>query len=1083
MTTQLVRFATVGLAAAFTNRNDHVDFQYIPPTRDTPGGYYDVCPLNAYVEINPAQAPMNATDCGCPEGTSLRPSARTEYASYVDQSDKSQGVQCVADDQIMCVDCAAYVALSASRKIDTLWNHSLQSALIEPGTGELCSSSIAKCVYKSDVSMKHPLPADALLHGSTDQVPGRKTFPRFSSLYTESMDASFDRYSDVLPKGRVKAIHNHAVIAQVEYIASKTAKIANELPIGKPKTTGVRPSGLMETGSSDCILRMSISHPINTAVNMNNGMLVSTALKCARDGTYSANILGLQDARGQGNHSHYFYTQLKNWVPSYTPKIENFDGVGPNAERFGTSTDAPLRMGLDQFTSADTTGVPVEPMSQPEILYWVPNGCDAGETDSKTGLKKEKDSCKPFDATSDYAPQRNSGNHYANFSDSEAHDFRDDLIKLPPSTILYDLYAPTDKACYCETIGKDLYGWGKTISLPGSKQPCPVILSPDPDLKCDNKTYPYVKVGQVVSKTKAHMSGFSDSRMFFQHARWGKKENHVCKFDEPVANNNKGTVNPSRFSHDHTLACVAGSSCPGGSHEVTEAMMSNPKETATAAKRAGCPFANFLDDTKFAGEAVKRAKPSFTCPTNAFATHANPANTNDCACFEGYAKNPAKNTCEASGAYTTYNPAGITEFAGFEISVPAGKLQSTADWYTSVLGFKLESKASTTLPGNVQKMTQMLRLLTDDGSVGLLLAEQENSQTVSSGNYYGIHAITFSVKDARSSRAALAAMNLASVAPTAISADAEQQRQGTTTFMLEDPNGVSLYFTKDAEGGTVTTPPLASFWDITPPTQPTLVSSTVSATNPVGIGRIRDAHDLVPETSAAQIWAQDALGMALWQFETPQLEFLAANFNDCYANHQKRVSEKECLNAARMFPAATVGLGQVRLHYKYCTKDCTAGFVNPSHAAGSPGGSFIRPPPPFHSHYQGISQVTMSVQSMSRTLQYLSSRNMELINPTQVGDEKEVFIATNSKTYMKFRQQTAATPTPAPDGKSSRTSSAVIALAVVCGFGVAGVGVANFAGRRKGAGLSISREGRATSTVEMGSLPSTSATSNPAYSE
>jgi catechol 2,3-dioxygenase-like lactoylglutathione lyase family enzyme len=1085
----LLRLGAVGLAAAFTHRNDNVDFQYIPSTRDTPGGYYDVCPLNAYVEINPAQAPMNATDCGCPVGSSLRPSARTEFASYIDQSKQGEGVQCVADDEIMCVDCAAYVKASASQKIDTLWNHSLQSALIEPDSQELCSSSIATCVYKSDVSTGTALPADALLHGSTEKVNGRKTFPRFSSLYTESMDASFDRYSDVLPKGRVKAIHNHAVIAKVEYIASKTAKIANELPIGSPpSTTPARPSGLMDKGSSDCILRMSISHPINTTVNANNGMLVSTALKCTRDGTYSANILGLQDARGQGNHAHYFYTQLKNWVPSYTPKIPNFDGVGPNAERFGTSTDAPLRMGLDQFTSADASGVPVETMSQPEILYWVPNGCTAGDADPGTGLKKEAGSCTPFDATaSDYAPQKAQGNHYADFSDDTKHDFRDDLIKLPPNTILYDLYAPEKQACYCETIGKDLYGWGKTISLPGSKQPCPVILSNDTDLKCNTTSYPFVKVGQVVSKTKAHMSGFSDSRMFFQHARWGKKENHVCKFDEPVENHNKGTVNPSRFSHDHTLACVAGSSCPGGSHEVTEAMMSNPKETATAAKRAGCPFANFLD-AKFAGEAVKREKPSYTCPTNAFATVANPASTNDCACFEGYAKNPAKNTCEASGAYTTYNPAGVTEFAGFEISVPAGKLQSTADWYTSVLGFKLESKATMTLPGNVQKMTQMLRLKTDDGSVGVLLAEQDNSQPVSSGQYYGIHAITFSVKDARSSHAALTAMNLATVAPMAIKADAEQQRQGTTTFMLQDPNGVSLYFTTDAEGGSVTTtPPLPSFWEATPPTQPTLVTSSVSATNPAGIGRIRDAHDLVPETSAAQIWAQDALGMALWQFETPKLEFLAANFNDCYANHQKRVSEKECINAARMFPAATVGLGQVRLHYKYCTSDCTAGFVNratdnPSHAAGSPSGSFVRPPPPFHSHYQGISQITMSVQSMSRTLQYLSSRNMDLINPMQLGDEKEVFIATNSKTYMKFRRQTAAAPM-APDGKSSRTSSAVIALAVVCGFGVAGVGVANFAGRRKGAGLAVSRDGRATSTVEMGSLPSNSATSNPAYSE
>ena len=1086
---------TIGLAAGFTHRNDHVDFQYIPATSDTPGGYYDVCPLNAYIEINVAAPPMNATDCGCPAGYSLRPSARTEFASYVDQNQRAEGVQCVADAEIMCVDCKAYVDASASKKIDTLWEHSMRSVLMEKDTKLPCSTNVSNCVYNSSTGAA--LQEDALLYGqSKAAAAGRKTFPRFSSLYTESMDASFDRYSDALPKGRVKAIHNHAVIAKVDYIASKTAKVRNELPIGNASTTPARPSGLMETGSSDCILRMSISHPINTTVSMNNGMLVSTALKCARDGTYSANILGLQDARGQGNHAHYFYTQLKNWVPSYTPKLPNFDGVGPNAERFGTSTDAPLRMGLDQFTSAKADGIPINPedMSQPEILYWVPNGCDKGEPDPTTGLYAEKAACKPFEAT-DQSTSTNTNNNFHAFKDKTPHDFRDDLIQLQPNVILYDLYAPQKKACYCDTIDKDLYGWGRNISLPGSNQPCPVINSAA--LNCDPAKYPFVKVGQVVSKTQPHVSGFSDSQMFFQHARWGKKENHVCKFDEPVANNNKGVVNPSRFSHDHTLACVAGTGCPGGSHEVTSIKASNPAAVAAAATRAGCPFANFLNE-EFAGEAVQRALPTYPCPANSFAKRPNPRSSQDCECFAGYTNE--NNVCTATGAYTAYNPAGISEFAGFEISVPAGTLQTTANWYKSVLGFKPERpEMTTTLPGNVAKKMQMLRLKTEDGSVDVLLTEQADSQAASPGNYYGIHAITFSVKDADASRAGVAATTDYQPArvvagrnagsPTDVAVDA---RMGTHAFSVSDPNGVSLYFMADGEGGTIssTPKPLDSFWDLTPPKQPTLVTSTVSEANPAGIGRIRDAHDLVPETSAAQIWAQDTLGMALWQFETPTLEYLALNFNDCYQNHQKRVSDKKCIAAARMFPAATVGLGQVRLHYKYCTSECSAGFVNTKHAKGSPAASFVRPPPPFHSHYQGISQITMGVESMPRTLQYLASRNAELINPTIVGPmEQEVFIATNSKTYMKLRQQppTAAQAAAGPSSKSSSSKSAVIALAVVCAFGVAGVGAIHFGARRQKAGSAVSRAGRVTSTtepsaIEMGSVPSTStSTDNPAY--
>ena len=58
---------------------------------------------------------------------------------------------------------------------------------------------------------------------------------------------------DELPKGRVKAIHNHGVVAQIEFVANKNARILDELS-GSIK----RPSGFLADGSSHCLLRSSI---------------------------------------------------------------------------------------------------------------------------------------------------------------------------------------------------------------------------------------------------------------------------------------------------------------------------------------------------------------------------------------------------------------------------------------------------------------------------------------------------------------------------------------------------------------------------------------------------------------------------------------------------------------------------------------------------------------------------------------------------------------------------------------------------------------------------------------------------------
>merc|ERR1712100_724006 len=93
----------------------------------------------------------------------------------------------------------------------------------------------------------------------------------------------------------------------------------------------------------------------------------------------------------------------------------------------------------------------------------------------------------------------------------------------------------------------------------------------------------FVKIAQIITTSPTVMSGWSDTQMFFQHGRYGKKENRVCRFDNAIPNDNKGIVHPARFSYDHHLACVAGQQCPDGSHEV------NLLEAQPPLPKGNCP--------------------------------------------------------------------------------------------------------------------------------------------------------------------------------------------------------------------------------------------------------------------------------------------------------------------------------------------------------------------------------------------------------------------------------------------------------------------------------------------------------------
>src|SRR4051794_11180825 len=80
--------------------------------------------------------------------------------------------------QSNCVNCPAYVALSAQQKQDLLFSKASSGAI-------------------------------------TSNFPS--SYPSALALYTLDMDSSFDRFSDEFPQYRTRAIHGPSALAKVRY--------------------------------------------------------------------------------------------------------------------------------------------------------------------------------------------------------------------------------------------------------------------------------------------------------------------------------------------------------------------------------------------------------------------------------------------------------------------------------------------------------------------------------------------------------------------------------------------------------------------------------------------------------------------------------------------------------------------------------------------------------------------------------------------------------------------------------------------------------------------------------------------------
>ena len=81
--------------------------------------------------------------------------------------------------------------------------------------------------------------------------------------------------------------------------------------------------------------------------------------------------------------------------------------------------------------------------------------------------------------------------------------------------------------------------------------------------------------------------------------------------------------------------------------------------------------------------------------------------------------------------------------------------------------------------------------------------------------------------------------------------------------------------------------------------------------------------------------------------------------------------------------------------------NANAGFV------GATGGSFIRPPPPYHNAYHGVSHVSYQVDLLDRSMQALAKSDVEIISPEYREGNfgyRSAYFATNSKAYVKLVQ-------------------------------------------------------------------------------
>jgi hypothetical protein len=211
--------------------------------------------------------------------------------------------------------------------------------------------------------------------------------------------------SDFAPQGWKKYLHGRGSVAKVKIV-----------PISGNYT------GIFQ-GAECGLLRLSLTYaPIG-----DRPVAPGLALKILRDGIHSANISALVSLDGQSLQKESEEEDFKFFADPMSNKDFNFfanpmsnivapgDDIGQRLVHriFKKVSDYPEELRLEDMAAFDATGAAVANFVSPRQLFFVP-----GES---------------------FAPGGN-----LKFSESE-HEIREDFHKIPPDTLIYKIYAVSDR--------------------------------------------------------------------------------------------------------------------------------------------------------------------------------------------------------------------------------------------------------------------------------------------------------------------------------------------------------------------------------------------------------------------------------------------------------------------------------------------------------------------------------------------------------------------------------------------------------------------------------------------------------------
>lgn len=257
---------------------------------------------------------------------------------------------------------AGYEARSAADKQDLLW------AMVS--SDEYCGGA-----GTADAPMDY-----AAAPGCLEKLPSGGAgyaIQAIKSLF--SLNTTFDRSSDELPKGRHKIFHPFGSVAKAEWI-----------PVAGSPYSGM-------FASSDAPIRVLV----RLAPGGGGSFIPGIATKFFVDGAPSVNTMAIESFDGQGDDWNYFRAVPSNVLPP----AKSF-ALRAASQIFKLVKREPNHLQLTHLASITPSGAPVAEVREPYQLQYRAHG-DLATT-------------------------------YAN---REHVDFRAVLRSIPPGTVLYDVYA------------------------------------------------------------------------------------------------------------------------------------------------------------------------------------------------------------------------------------------------------------------------------------------------------------------------------------------------------------------------------------------------------------------------------------------------------------------------------------------------------------------------------------------------------------------------------------------------------------------------------------------------------------------